>query len=130
MELLPNELRYLIDGNVVRRFPDRLIPLNNPFHNKIADIPRNATYLDPAEVGIHVDKRGDGSMIDPLGVTLGSATYAERQYFESHATGTVKNPGCWDVIIDGIPYHAAHHLVDYVKIWDVPKDVKVPNFPQ
>jgi hypothetical protein len=54
----------------------------------------------------------------------------ERKYFESHATDTVKNPGCWDVTIDGKTYHAAHHLIDYVKIWDVPKDVKIPNFPQ
>ena len=53
----------------------------------------------------------------------------ERKYFESHATDTVKNPGCWDVTIDGKTYHAAHHLLDYVKVFDVPKDVIIPAYP-
>jgi hypothetical protein len=61
-----------------------------------------------------------------MGTTPGTRTYDIRHYFDTH----LSNPGVWDVTIGGKRYHAAHHLVDYVKIWDVPKDVQVPDFPK
>ncbi len=50
----------------------------------------------------------------------------ERQYFETH----LGNPGFKDVTIGGKTYHAAHHLLDYVKVWDVPADMKISGYPQ
>jgi len=127
MEFLPHELRHLVDGNVVRRFPDRLTPRNNPTYDVISNAPRNALTFQPAEFGIHWNK------IDSLGTDTShnsngdpSYSYVERQYFESH----LSNPGMYAVEVNGQWYPAAHHMIDYVKIYDVPKDVKIPNFPQ
>ena len=55
----------------------------------------------------------------------------ERKFFESHDTESVL--GFKDVEIppgSGHWYHAAHHLIDYVKVWDTPADMKIPNYPQ
>ncbi len=84
MELLPNEMRYLIDGNVVRRFPDRLIPPSNFNYDVISNVPRVATSIQPAEFGIQqstYDSAGV-SYNDSLGTHPGTATYMQRQYFE------------------------------------------------
>lgn len=48
--------------------------------------------------------------------------HPEKLYFESHP----HNPGFEDV--NGKP--AAHHLIDYIKVWDVPTSVQIPNYPQ
>jgi fatty acid desaturase len=56
-------------------------------------------------------------------------SYLERTYFET-ATSTPSWPGCWDVTIGGRTYHAAHHLLDYVKIWDLPQGPLVRPFHQ
>jgi hypothetical protein len=35
-----------------------------------------------------------------------------------------------NVTIGSKTYPAAHYLFDYVKVWDVPKDVKITDRPQ
>ncbi len=61
-----------------------------------------------------------------IGMDQDSGTFAtfamEKAYFEEYDTSL--SHGCWDV--NG--QHAAHHMVDYVKIWDLPSDMKVTNF--
>jgi hypothetical protein len=129
VEVLPHELRYLIDSNVVLRLPDRLIPPGNKEFGLNLD-------RGPADLRIgEFDLEGS----DPFGLDTtfvywlpdtitkhyNSVTYAEKKYFEDHP----HNPGFRDVTINGKTYHAAHNLIDYVKIWDVPKDVKIPDFP-
>jgi len=125
-EVLPHEIRYLCDGNVERRIPDRLIPRNSPFYDWASKFPQYPIVLQPGEVDI--DQSGNDP--DPLGTDTTtqsdwpfykSATYAERHYFETHTT----NPGFWNV--NGKP--AAHELIDYVKVWDVPADMKIPSYP-
>ena len=134
MELLPNEVRILMDSNVVWRSPDRLIPPGNHFYDWASKIPRSPVGIHPAEIDI------DYNTSDPFGADSttffwgpgrdtmqywNSVTGHERQYLDQHPN----NPGCWDVTIGGKTYHAAHHLIDYAKIWDIPADVKVPDFP-
>ena len=132
MELLPHELRYLIDSNVVRRFPDRLIPKNNKYYDRFANVPRNATAFQPAEFDVGLGSYKDSlgiTHVDSLGTVPGTDSFLERQYFEQHP----HNPGCGAAEIplhSGHWYPAAHHLIDYVKIFDVPKEVIIPNFPQ
>jgi hypothetical protein len=120
IELLPHEVRFLMDSNVVRRIPDHLIPTNSPAYNWASKIMRSPVNIHPSEEDIDYDPT------DPFGEHPGTSTYIERQYFESH----LANPGFWDVTIGGHTYHAAHHLVDYIKIWDVPADVKISGYPQ
>jgi hypothetical protein len=111
MERLPNEIRFLVDSNVVRRFPDHMLPPGNPYFDWAARTPRGPEPLQPAEFFIE-------SVSDPR--------YAgEKAFFEAHDTTC---SGCKDITIGGHTYHAAHQKVDYVKIWDVPADVKIPNF--
>ncbi len=62
---------------------------------------------------------------DTLGVNPNSITYKERNYFETH----IGNPGFSPVTIGGHTYHAAHRLIDYIRYWDVPADVQIPNYP-
>ena len=139
MELLPHEVRILMDSNVVWRSPDRLIPPGSPFYDWASKIPRSPVGIHPAEVDIDYGPYKDSAgiiRIDSLGMDTTSFFYEgvqywysiagrERQYLDQHPN----NPGCWDVTIGGKTYHAAHHLIDYVKVWDVPADVKVPDFP-
>jgi hypothetical protein len=47
---------------------------------------------------------------------LNGDTPALASYILSHLT----NSGVWDVTVGGHTYHAAHHLQDYVKVYDVP----------
>ena len=125
MEWLPHEVRYLIDSNVVLRFPDRLVPRNNPFYDWVGTGPRQPMVLYPAEIDIDYarnDPMGTDSATDGHG-NDSSITYLERHYFETHENET--GEGFWPV--NGQP--AAHHLLDYVKIWDVPKEVQIPPFP-
>jgi hypothetical protein len=128
MEWLPNEVRFLVDSMVVRRFPDRMVPPGNHFSNWIAAMPRGTLDLLPAELLM------DLSGTDTLGTDtshrsggwwgMNSLTYVERQSFE-HAASIPGWAGFWPV--NGRP--TAHHLLDYIKVWDVPADVIIPNFP-
>jgi hypothetical protein len=123
MELLPHEVRFLVDSNVVRRIPDHLVPTNTPYYDWASKIMRSPVNIHPAEFDIDLDTN------DRFGVVPGTSTYNERHYFETH----LGNPGFWDVDIppgSGHWYHAAHHLVDYVKIWDVPTSMKISGYPQ
>jgi hypothetical protein len=108
MELFPHEAFFLIDGAVRFRFPDRLILPSAPQYDYVSKMPRTPMGIySLAEIGMDGD----------------SATYAmEKAYFEANSATC---QGCWDV--NG--QHAAHHLVDYVKIWDVPSDIIIPKFP-
>jgi hypothetical protein len=125
MELLPHEMRILYDGNVRLRFPDRLIPPSYPQHDCITKLPRAPMDAYVGEFDI------DGSYTDdPLGTHPGSITYQERKYFEW--ADTMLSHGCWDVQIPpvtGPSYHAAHHLIDYIDILDLPQGMKVPEYP-
>ncbi len=116
MEWLPHEVRFLYDSVVVRRFPDRLVPRGNKYYDWVTTEPRIPASIYPAELDVDF-----GNSTDSLGVVPGSASYIERQYFMAHTS----NPGFWPVY--GQP--AAHHLLDYVKVWDVPKDVIIPGYP-
>ncbi len=119
MEWLPHEVRYLIDSNVVRRFPDRLVPKTSKYYDWVTTEPRTPASIYPAEFDIDFGSPDN----DSLGIIPGSASYFERQYFLSHDSTT--GEGFWPV--HGMP--AAHHLLDYVKVWDVPKDVIIPGYP-
>ena len=138
MELLPNETRILMDSNVVWRGPDRLDPPSDSDARR-SWVPRSPVGIHPAEIDIDDDKRPDGTIIDPFGMDTttffnegvqywNSITGRERQWFDAHDTNRAM--GCWDVTIGGKTYHAAHHLIDYVKIWDLPSDITAPPFPK
>ena len=113
MELLPNEARFLIDSVVVRRMPDRLIPVGNKHYDWITTMPRTPVNVHIGEMDIDGDE----------------STAFETNYFKTHTNC----PGCGDVEIppgSGHWYHAAHLRVDYVKVYDIPSNVTVPGFPQ
>jgi hypothetical protein len=120
MEFLPHEVRYLIDSVVVRRFPDRLVPPGTPYSDWVTTMPRSMTDIRPAEIDIDW-----GGTSDPFGTTPGTQMYMQRKYLE-HALATPGWPGVWP---DKYGHPAAHHLVDYVKVWDVPRNVQIPNYP-
>ncbi|HET6401371.1 MAG TPA: hypothetical protein VFH95_08225 [Candidatus Kapabacteria bacterium] len=113
MEWLPHEVRILYDSVVVRRFPDRLVPPGSPYFDWVGTLARGAALIRPAEFD------GDDVVSQPSGVAT-----EELKYFEQY--DTTLGHGFWDVH----GQHAAHHLLDYVKVWDVPADVKIPPFPQ
>jgi hypothetical protein len=127
MEYLPHEVRFLVDSVVVRRLPDRLIPPGTPYSDWITKEPRAALVFHAGEFEV------DNDTSDPFGVdstvaytydgynAYKSETYYERKFFELHPN----NPGFWDVY----GQHTAHHLLDYVKVWDVPKNVTIPGYP-
>lgn len=105
MEWLPHEVRFLVDSVVVRRWPDRLVPPGNPNFDWVTQTGRSPAWFHPAE--LDVDNAYD------------------QTYFEHEVSSGW--PGCWP---DKYGRPAAHHLLDYVKVWDVPKDVIVPSYPQ
>ena len=117
MKLLPHEVRYLVDSVVVRRFPDRRVPPGNAYYDWAGTMPRSATDIHPAQNDM---PGGD----DIFGDTVGSQMYQARVYFE-HAAAQASWPGF--ETIDG--KRVAHHMLDYVKVWDVPKNVIIPNYP-
>ncbi|HEY3875340.1 MAG TPA: hypothetical protein VGM92_07670 [Candidatus Kapabacteria bacterium] len=65
-------------------------------------------------IGTGASPPAEGEIFFPLRTGNG-------QYFETHTN----NPGFWPV--HGRP--AAHHLLDYVKIWDIPRNVTIPDYP-
>jgi hypothetical protein len=121
MEMLPHEVRFLVDSNVVRRIPDRLVPPGNPYYDRATQIPRSPPNIFPSEMDM-------GNPSDPFGLDTGSEMYTCRKYFE-HAAAASSWPGFWPVSVGGHTYPAAHLLLDYIKMWDVPADVKIPDFP-
>jgi hypothetical protein len=115
MEYLPHEVRFLYDSVVMRRLPDRLIPPSSPYYHWIEQFGRSGLNIIPAEFN-------GGDLVAHIDF---DATY-QINYFLSHIT----NPGFWDVTINGHTSHAAHHLVDYVKVFDVPSNTVIPDYQQ
>jgi hypothetical protein len=109
MELLPHEVRFLMDSNVVRRIPDRTIPIGNKEYDLATTIERCPEQILLAETDLDNE--------DTVGLSQDIDTSS-------------RSRGCWDVTIGGVTYHAAHDRVDYVKVWDVPADCKIEGFPQ
>jgi hypothetical protein len=108
LELLPNEARFLLDGSVVARYPDRMIPTGDKRANWITTLPRFAPTLTIGQM------------------TLDGLDSAHIQKVIDHINDC---PGCWPVTVNGISYPAAHMLVDYVRVYDIPDNVKVSGFP-
>jgi len=129
MEVLPHEIRILFDSNVVRRIPDRLIPPGNPYYDWASKLERSVLSIHPGEMDIDnpADSLCNDASLDSHG-NFNSVAYVERQFFDAHNTNAAL--GCWPVTIGSKTYPAAHHLVDYVKVWDVPADVKIPDYQQ
>ncbi len=104
MEWLPHEVRFLYDSVVVSRLPDRMIAPGDPYYQWVEGFGRAPVNVIPGEID------ADDNLAAP--------SYTER-WFLAHVTSTGK--GYWN--------NAAHHRIDYIKIWDVPKDVIIPGFP-
>ncbi len=143
MEIFPSEIRFLVDSVVVRRIPDRLIPRGDPYYDWAWTTPRSpidihlpeldldfSTYTNASGATVTDTLGQDSSTSTYKGVTYyNSIAYAIRSYFEHHGDSC---EGCWDVEEppgSGRWLHAAHHLVDYIKVWDVPADVQIPKYP-
>lgn len=121
VEILPSEIRFLYDSNVVRRIPDRLIPLGDTENDLAWKLPRSHFNFF---IGQLDQDNNDDAHTDPFGNDSGSITWEQRQSFE-HAAASPSWAGFW-------PYHGknvAHDLIDYVRVWDVPSDMKIPDFP-
>ena len=134
MEFLPHEVRYLVDSVVVRRFPDRLVPPSSPYYDWVSTTPRIFPDIRPAQTDFDLSTYQDSLHIthtDSLGTHPGTLMYQERKYFEHAAAFETAHPiPGWPgfEMINSKP--VAHHLIDYVKVWDVPKDVFIPNLPR
>ena len=103
-EVLPHEIRIMLDSNVILRYPDRLVP------------PTNREFDFTTKLGRSWAKFYIGEF-DFTGAA-DSASFA----YASHAPAWA---GFWR-------YHgqnSAHDMIDYVRVWDVPADVRIPNFP-
>ena len=139
IELLPNELRYLIDSAVVLRVPDRLIPPGTRQYDLVKNLDRSPMQFYIGELDMDPnhpssDPFGTDSTISGFSAavairpfTINPTTYTQRHYFEqATASGWA---GCWPVTIGGRTYPTAHKLIDYVRVWDVPAGTPIPNFP-
>ena len=127
MEVLPHEIRILYDSNVVRRIPDRLVPPGSQYYDYATNYVRTRMALLPGEFDIDLDSYIDSlevSHVDSLGQVPGTLTNKERTYFEAHVNDCA---GCWP---DKNGHPAAHHRLDYIKIWDVPSDMKISDYQQ
>ncbi len=132
MEWLPNEVRVLYDSIVMFRWPDRMVPPGNPYYDWVGTMSRSVTDIHPAQFDLPSvsDSLGRDSSITSWTDGSGyhwyynSAMYAARKYFE-HAAAQSSWPGF--ETFDG--KRVAHHMLDYVKVWDVPKDVLIPPYP-
>lgn len=142
MEWLPNEVRFLVDSNVVRRYPDRMVPPSNEYPSSLyydyaRRLPRTPVTFFLGEFAIDNNSPFDGWPIDSLGLvdsiaytsngdtTFNSRTYQERHFFEEFPDCA----GCDTITVHGHAVHAAHHRIDYAKIFDVPADMKLPDYP-
>ncbi len=126
MEWLPHEVRFLVDSVVVRRWPDRLVPPGDPHYDWVSTMPRGLAWILPAQTDFDYSS-GDPFGADPSLNSWGgptSITYVERKYFE-HAAQNPHWPGFETVDRKQV----AHYLIDYVKVWDVPKNDYIPNLP-
>ena len=113
MEFLPNEVRILFDSVVVYRFPDRMIPPGSLYYNWVNTMGRGGINIIPGEFDAddELDNRSNGIPDQVSQIT--------QNFFFAHLNDSTL--GFWN--------QAAHHLIDYVKVFDVPKDVTIPNFP-
>ena len=99
MEFLPHEARILIDGHVLRRFQDHLIPIGDIRYDYVTTTPRAPMNIAPAEFDLG---------------NLGTSEYTfEKADFESKY---------------GVGGTASQYL-DYVKVWDLPAGSNLPGFP-
>jgi hypothetical protein len=101
LELLPNEARFLQDGNVVYRFPDRMIPPTDKHYNWITNMYRSPVAINPGEADI-----------EP------AVLAAQVAWFKNHVSS---HPWYWD--------NAAHELIDYLRLYDVPSNVSISGLP-
>ncbi|HEX5315831.1 MAG TPA: hypothetical protein VFX22_04185, partial [Candidatus Kapabacteria bacterium] len=100
MEFLPHECEFLVDGAVILRFPDRMVPPGDIRYDYVTSYPRASLPIIPGELEMQ------------------NTPFAEA-YFRNNVGSCL---GCWD--------NAAHLRIDYVKVWDVPADIKIPDFPK
>jgi hypothetical protein len=124
----------LYDSNVVRRIPDRLIPVGDSEYDVASKLPRSGGNFMLGQF----DLDNNGDLSDPFGIdTTGawnnnptSVTYMQRKAFEQAVAYSIAHPstpwaGFW-------PYHGqtvAHDRIDYVRVWDLPAGTTIPNFP-
>jgi hypothetical protein len=104
MEFLPHEWRFLVDGAVVRREPDRLIPRNDKRHDFVSDFPRMLTPINFGEYDI------DGSL--RVAERGADSDYQKRKNDFKTRYGIT-----------------ASEYIDYFKVWDLPSDYSVARFP-
>jgi len=115
MEWLPHEVRILFDSVVVRRYPDRLLPPSSPYYNWVEGFGRAPVNVIPGEF----DADDELVNVDSHGHPSSNSVYTQN-WFLAHV-GDV-GTGYWN--------GAAHHRLDYVKVFEVPKNVIIPGFPQ
>jgi hypothetical protein len=110
-----------------------MIPLGTPTYDWVTTMPRSIYQIYLAETDIDNtpgDSLGTDTSTYPYNGSryFNSITHAERNYFE-HAAATPGWPGMKNVTIGSKTYPAAHYLIDYLKIWDMPADAKITPFP-
>ena len=128
VEILPSEIRFLYDSTVVQRLPDRLVPRNDPEYDVVTQLGRGAFNFWIGQFDLDnnddlSDPFGEKDSVDSHG-NYTSRTYAQRRDFELHAAAP-SWPGFW-------PYRgqpAAHDLIDYVCVWDVPSGSEITKYP-
>ena len=59
----------------------------------------------------------------PLDLMIGEADSPDSASFVDAAANN------WPGFRNVAGHPAAHRLIDYIRYWDVPADVKIPNFP-
>ena len=100
LELLPHEAEFLLDGNVVRRYPDRLVPIGDPHADWVTSLARFTPQIYLGQMDLDID----------AGYLNEVARHIQLNY-----------PGCAS--------GAAHEKIDYIKIYDIPDEVQVLGFP-
>jgi hypothetical protein len=106
MEFLPHECEFLVDGIVVMRFPDRLVPKDDIRYDYVSKYARVPLAMYPAELEFNAYPNGD--------------IHADQKaYFRDHVA-----------TCDNTPDNAASLYVDYVKVWDLPKSVTASKYPR
>jgi hypothetical protein len=131
VEILPNEIRFLYDSNVVRRIPDRLIPPGHREYDVASKLGRTPPSFYIGQ--LDYDRNGDYTF-DPYGIDSTkdggnyiSKTFRERTSFEQAVA--LGWHGFEPATIGSITYPAAHDKIDYVRVWDVPRDQRISNYP-
>ena len=99
LELLPHEARLLVDGAVMRRWPDRLIPDTDQRSDYM-------TYFPRAPMNFRIGEFD-------LGVVNGQILSSSKADFEGKYG------------ING----TAYQWIDYVKVWNLPSDITAPPYP-